>query len=105
MYYLSGHKQETSTQEEIILRKMTQKKNTKRTGIDIATEIIGGAAEALYYTDQEILDTLPKEQAHEFIELRNKVLAKLDIEKRPYNIGDNEDEDFSMAAEDVPSYE
>ena len=71
---------------------------------DIAAEIIGGAATALTYTDCEILETLPLEQAKEFIRLRNKIIADVEKEKKQYSIG-NCDKDISLAAEDNIQYE
>lgn len=77
----------------------------KKNGQDIAADIIGGAAVALSYTDKEILDTLPEEQAQEFIEMRNRVLAKMENSTREYNIGSMDDEETSLAAEDEVLYE
>ena len=76
----------------------------KKNGQDIAADIIGGAAVALSYTDKEILDILPEEQAQEFIEMRNRVLAKLENSTREYNIGSIDDEEMSIAAEDEITY-
>ena len=76
----------------------------KKNGQDIAADIIGGAAVALSYTDKEILDILPEEQAQEFIEMRNRVLAKMEKSTREYNIGSIDDEETSLAAEDEITY-
>ena len=76
----------------------------KKNGQDIAADIIGGAAVALSYTDKEILDILPEEQAQEFIEMRNRVLAKMENSTREYNIGSIDDEEMSIAAEDEITY-
>ena len=81
--------------------KMTDK---KKNGQDIAADIISGATVALSYTDKEILDKLPKEQAQEFIEMRNRVLAKMENSTREYNIGSIDDEEMSIAAEDEITY-
>ncbi len=86
---------------------MTDKKHARHSGNDVASDIIGGAAAALAYTDQEIIDTLPKEQAHEFIELRNKVFAGLEKgnNRQKYSTGYDTDEEISLAAEDNAVYE
>ena len=81
--------------------KMTDK---KKNGQDIAADIIGGAAVALSYTDKEILDTLPEEQAHEFIAMRNRVLAKMENSAGEYSIGSTDDNEMSLAAEDEITY-
>lgn len=81
---------------------MTHKKLNSQ---DIAADIISGATAALSYTDEEILETLPEEQAQEFIELRNKVLARMENGKRGYSIGTADDDTMSLAAEDEASYE
>ena len=80
---------------------MTEKKNN---GQDIAADIIGGASVALSYTDQEILDTLPQKQAQEFIEMRNRVLAKMENGAGEYSIGSTDDNEMSLAAEDEITY-
>ena len=77
----------------------------KKNGQDIVADIIGGAAVALSYTDKEILDILPEEQAQEFIEMRNRVLAKMENSTREYSIGSIDDEETSLAAEDEVLYE
>lgn len=79
--------------------------HSKQNSQDIAADIISGATAALSYTDEEILGTLPKEQAQEFIELRNKVLAKVENGKREYSIGNADDDTMSLAAEEESSYE
>lgn len=80
---------------------MTNKNHNSK---EIAVEIIGGAATALTYTDREILETLPEEQALEFIELRDKTLAGMNSCKE-YESGYNFDESPSLAAEDEITYE
>ena len=56
-------------------------KNQKtRPAKDIAIDILSGAATALAYTDEEIYSTLPLNEAKEFIELRNRVIAD-EVEK------------------------
>ncbi len=82
---------------------MTDKEHTRHTGDGVAAEIIGGAMTALSYTNEEILDTLPPDEAKEFIELRNKVLTVGSAEKKEYSIGS--DEEISLAAEDDAEYE
>ena len=77
----------------------------KQTGQDVAVEILGGAAVALSYTEREIIETLPQDQAQEFIEMRNRVLAKMENSTREYNIGSMDDEETSLAAEDEVIYE
>lgn len=85
---------------------MTDKKHARHSGNDVASDIIGGAAAALAYTDQEIIDTLPKEQAHEFIELRNKVFAGLEKSNmQKYGTGYDTDEEIPLAAEENAVYE
>ncbi len=80
---------------------MTNKNHKSK---EIAVEIIGGAATALTYTDREILETLPEEQALEFIKLRDKTLSDMDIGKE-YGSWDNNDESQALAAEDETTYE
>ena len=82
--------------------KMTKE---KRTGQDVAVEILGGAAVALSYTEREIIETLPQDQAQEFIELRKRVLAGMDNCRKEYSIGSFNDEETSLAAEDEVQYE
>ncbi len=78
--------------------------NMNHNSKEIAVEIIGGAATALTYTDREILETLPEEQALEFIELRDKTLAGMNSCKE-YGSCNNYDESPSLAAEDESTYE
>lgn len=80
---------------------MTNKNHNSK---EIAAEMIGGAATALTYTDREILETLPEEQALEFIKLRDKTLSGMNSAKE-YGSWDNYDESPSLAAEDEVTYE
>lgn len=83
---------------------MIDKKQEKQSGGDICVEIAGGAAVAMAYTDEEIRATLPPEEAQEFIDLRDRVFAELEIDKNEYDISSDEGYGFSMAAEDDTPY-
>ena len=84
---------------------MAEKKQRKLSDPDVCIEMVGGAAAALTYTDKEIRDTLPPEEAQEFIDLRDKVFAELDIDKREYGLAFDDDDDIPMAAEEESPYE
>lgn len=69
-------------------------------------EMLCGAAAALAYTDEEIYDTLCKEEAEEFIELRREFMKEVDREcERMWGkpVADDDDE-LPMAAEDEAPY-
>ena len=84
---------------------MTEKKQRKLTDPDVYIDMISGAAAALTYTDREIRDTFSPEEAQEFIDLRDKVFAELDIDKRKYGIVfDDEEESTPQAAEEEAPY-
>lgn len=82
---------------------MKKEKQNKRDGSEIASDILSGAVTALSYTDEEILATLPPEEAKEFIELRNKVLAEID-DNSDYS-HDSNDNSTLLAAEEETPYE
>lgn len=79
---------------------MNDKKQNRRSGSEIAADIISGATEALTYTNEEILATLPPAEAQEFIELRNKVLAEINNGQQ-YN---ENGYDIPLAAEEETPY-
>lgn len=81
---------------------MIEKKQEKQSGRDICVEILSGAAAALAYTDEEIRDTLPPEDAQEFIALRNRTLASLENDSHTY--GPDEESNLTMAAEEDAPY-
>lgn len=81
---------------------MIKKKQEKQSGRDICVEILSGAATALTYTDEEIRDTLPPEDAQEFIALRNRTLASLENDSHTY--GPDEESTLTMAAEEEAPY-
>lgn len=69
---------------------------------EVYLEMVKGAVIALSYTDEEIRETLCEEEAQEFIDLRNKVFARLKLEEQKY-ITDT-DANIPMAAEDEAPY-
>lgn len=81
---------------------MNDKKQNRPSGSEIAADILKGATEALSYTDEEILATLPHDEAREFIELRNRVLGEMDDTQGEY-LG-NKDA-TPLAAEEETQYE
>ena len=83
---------------------MIKKKQEKQSGRDICVEILSGAATALTYTDEEIRDTLPPEDAQEFIALRNRTLASLENDSHLYGISPDEESTLTMAAEEDAPY-
>ncbi|MBQ3243575.1 MAG: hypothetical protein IJB01_03115 [Bacteroidaceae bacterium] len=85
---------------------MTEKKQRKLSDRDVYIEMLSGAATALTYTDKEIRDTFLPEDAQEFIDLRDKIFAELDIDKRKYGLASDEDsnDDLPLAAEEETSY-
>lgn len=86
---------------------MTEKKQRKLSDRDVYIEMLSGAATALTYTDKEIRDTFLPEDAQEFIDLRDKIFAELDIDKRKYGLASDEDssDDLPLAAEEEATYE
>lgn len=83
---------------------MIKKKQEKQSGRDICVEILSGAATALTYTDEEIRDILPPEDAQEFIALRNRTLASLENDSHTYGISPDEESTLTMAAEEDTPY-
>ena len=83
---------------------MIDKKQEKQSGKDICAEVLGGATAALTYTDEEIRATLPPEEAQEFIDLKNRVIAQLDANEQEYSINPAVCDEFPMAAEDETPY-
>lgn len=83
---------------------MIDKKQERESVKDVCVDMLSGAATALTYTDEEIRGTLPPEEAQEFIDLRDRVFAKLEIDKREYGISSDECDDLPMAAEDEAPY-
>ena len=81
---------------------MIEKKQEKQSGKDICVEMLSGAVAALAYTDEEIRDTLPPEDAQEFIALRNRTLASLENDSHTY--GPDEESNLTMAAEEDAPY-
>lgn len=74
-------------------------RNTSK--IDIGVEMMTGAAAAMLYSDEEIRDIFSKEDADEFIELRQQ--ARRNFAAPKYDSG-NSDEELQMAAEDEGEY-
>ncbi len=74
-------------------------RNTSK--IDIGVEMMTGAAAAMLYSDEEIRDIFSKEDADEFIELRQQ--ARRNFAAPKYD-SDNSDEELQMAAEDEVGY-
>ena len=74
-------------------------RNTSK--IDIGVEMMTGAAAAMLYSDEEIRDIFSKEDADEFIELRQQ--ARRNFAAPKYD-SDNSDEELQMAAEDEGEY-
>lgn len=74
-------------------------RNTSK--IDIGVEMMTGAAAAMLYSDEEIRDIFSKEDADEFIELRQQ--ARRNFAAPKYN-SDNSDEELQMAAENEGEY-
>ena len=73
---------------------------------EFLVDTICGAATAMSYSEEEIYATLPKEEAEEFIRLREEVNAMIDDEcakagKYAAELGD----DALMAAEEEASYD
>lgn len=81
---------------------MTQKRKRDLNDREVYLEMVRDAATALTYTDEEIRATLEGNDAQEFIDLRNRVLASL--EEEPYRYDTADDTDIPMAAEDDASY-
>ena len=70
------------------------------------TQLFNECMEALFYSDEEIRDTMSPEDADEFIELRNDFTSSdhsRTISVGGYSDGDNEN-DLPMAAEDEEAY-
>ncbi len=65
-----------------------EKKQKTRTGQDIAVEILSGAATAFIYTDEEIRNTLPPDQAEEFIAQRNRVIEENHFNDIKFDVAD-----------------
>ena len=85
---------------------MTTKKHKSRSRDEIAIDMVCGVTAALTYSDEEIYNTLPKEDAEEFIRLRNEVKSDMQPGSTGIKIGYGfDDEDLSLAAEDEASYE
>ncbi|MBR5594540.1 MAG: hypothetical protein IKW46_10780 [Bacteroidaceae bacterium] len=74
-------------------------RNTSK--IDIGVEMMTGAAAAMLYSDEEIRDIFSKEDADEFIELRQQ--ARRNFAAPKYD-SDNSDEELQMAAENEGEY-
>lgn len=83
---------------------MTEKKQKKLSDRDVYIDMLGGAAAALTYTDKEIRDTFSPEEAQDFIDLRDKVYAELEIDKYECGIATHEDVEIPLAAEDQEPY-
>ena len=78
--------------------------NKKITSREFLVDTICGAANPLSYSEDEIYATLPKEEADEFIRLREEVKAMIDDEcAKAAKYATHEDETL-MAAEDNSSY-
>lgn len=78
--------------------------NKKITGREFFVDTICGAANAMSYSDDEIYATLSKEEADEFISLREEVNTMIDDEcakARKYTLPAD---DIQMAAEEDASY-
>ena len=76
--------------------------NEENIKINRGIELICEAAEAFLYTDEELRRDLPPEEAEEFIELRNSILAKAKpLGKSNFDFGDS---DIELAAEDDSNY-
>lgn len=84
-------------------QKFWDKMKEEQNNNDVAAEMISGAAIAFTYTDKEILETLGEEQAQDFINLRNSSIAEAN-EGKEYQIGNNDCDDISLAAEDDIQY-
>ena len=70
------------------------------------TQLFNECMEALFYSDEEIRDTMSPEDADEFIELRDELVSSAKprtISVGEYSDGDNEN-DLPMAAEDEEAY-
>ena len=82
---------------------MTKSKgsNRKASKIEIGVEMMTGAAAAMLYSDEEIRDIFSKEDADEFIELRQQ--ARRNFAAPKYD-SDNSDEELQMAAENEGEY-
>ena len=79
--------------------------NKKITGREFFVDTICGAANAMSYSDDEIYATLSKEEADEFIRLREEVKSMIDDEcSEPAKYAEYND-DILMAADDDVSYE
>lgn len=79
--------------------------NKKITGREFFVDAICGAANAMSYSDDEIYATLSKEEADEFIRLREEVKSMIDDEcSEPAKYAEYGD-DTLMAADDDVSYE
>ena len=84
---------------------MTEKKQRKLSDRDVYIDILSGAATALTYTDKEIRDTFSPEEAQDFINLRDKIYAELDIDKYEYGLASRDDDnDIQLAAEEQEPY-
>ena len=79
--------------------------NKKITSREFFVDTICGAANAMSYSEDEIYATLPKEEADEFIRLREEVKSMIDDEcSKAAKYADSGD-DTLMAADDDVSYE
>ena len=84
---------------------MTEKKQRKLSDRDVYIDMLSGAATALTYTDKEIRDAFSPEEAQDFINLRDKIYAELDIDKYEYGLASRDDDnDIQLAAEEQEPY-
>lgn len=86
---------------------MTEEERKKKVqSREFIEDMYCGAAAALAYTDEEIYDTFCKEEAEEFIELRNRFMKIVDseYEKMLGKPVASDDYELPMAAEDDASY-
>lgn len=78
-----------------------EKSSRETSKVDIGVEMMTGAAAAMLYSDEEIREIFSKEDADEFIELRQQV--KKNFAPKGYDI-DSDDGQLPMAAEDEGKY-
>lgn len=81
---------------------MSNKSQKKISSIDMGVDIVSGAAAALMYTEEEIRDVFSPEDAEEFLALRKKAMKQ--FAPKSYELGGEENDTCSMAAEDGADY-